>query len=177
MNAEQVASFVRRRRSPPQSLRRDLLINACDVGSDAKSLRDFEEANSAPEAMDTPLDTHPLKATTLLVPGRHKLRVTLLPPPVPAERSNPLTYVDVAKCADVVLACMPVVQTTGKGASAAGDVDTDAQLALHVLRAMGMPKVLVATRGGGAALKERAAAKKAAASALAVELPGELKVR
>ena len=42
---------------------------------------------------------------------------------------------------------------------------------------MGMPQVLVATRGLNGGVKERALAKKAAAAALATDLPGELKVR
>jgi hypothetical protein len=159
---------------------RDLLIDACNDGSDVKSLHDFEAAQQGPDAMADATDTHPCKATTLLVPGRHRLRVTLLPPlPVP-ERSNPLALVDIAKAADVVLLCMAIVEApgggSGKGTGASGEVDAQAQLALQVLRGMGMPKVLVATRGGGVSMKERAAAKKAAAAALAAELPGELKV-
>ena len=160
---------------------RDLLINACSIGSDAKSLRDAEDAGAAPDAMQDVTETHACKPTTLLVPGKHRLRVTLLPPPTEPARSDPLHLVDAAKGADVVLLGMPIAHLQGggpgKSVGAVGVVDAPAQLALQVLRSMGLPKVLVATRGGGTSLKERAAAKKAASSALASELPGELHVR
>ena len=151
-------------------------MTACTVGSDAKSLR--EHATAGADAMDTTqTDHHACKPATVLVPGRYKMRMTLLPPPTAEARSNPLTIVDIAKAADVVLLCMPIaVDKAGKKQGACGHVDGDATMALQVLRSMGMPHVLVATSGGGESLKERAASKKAAAASLAAELPPEVKV-
>jgi hypothetical protein len=157
---------------------RDILIHACSVGSDVKSLRDFQAVDEEADAMAEAAHNLPMKPTTVLVPGRNKMRVTLLPPPTSNARANPLTTVDIAKAADVVLLCMAIVaapEPAGKGGVAAA-LDTEASLALQVLRSMGMLPVLVVTQGGGCSLKERAACKKAAATAIASELPGDHKV-
>lgn len=146
-------------------------MTACAVGSDAKSLREHTVADDGAMNASTS-EHHACKPTTVLVPGRNKMRITLLPPPVGENRQDPLVLVDIAKAADVVLLCMPIVaDNKGKSVGVCGQVDEDATLALQVLRSMGMPQVLVATYGGGDSLKDRAASKKAAAAALAAELP------
>jgi hypothetical protein len=117
--------------------------------------------------------THALKPTTLLIPCRHKMRATMLPPPPAAWLQDPSAVADIGTAADIVLLCVPVGSATEAGGA---PVDAAGQAALSVLRSLGMPPVLVAMQGAGSSLKARAAAKKAASAALAAELPGDHKV-
>jgi hypothetical protein len=109
-------------------------VNACAVGSDAKSLHQFETAKDADDMADAAC-SHACKPTTLLIPGRHKFRITLVPQPLGLACNDPLRAVDIAKAADVVLMCMPVA-TTSKGAGqvlgAEGVVDAKTRLFLQV---------------------------------------------
>lgn len=157
---------------------RDVIRNACDIGSDAQSLKDFENEQLA-SGMAAELQSHARKPVTLHVPGRHSMRITLLPPVSPEQRGNVYTLADLAKAADVVLLCVAHQEapTTKRGKPAVAAVDGEGAMALQVLRSMGLPQVLVAVQGVGSSMKERAHAKKLAASALEAELSGDLKVR
>lgn len=157
---------------------RDVIRNACDVGSDAQSLKDFEDEQLA-SGMAAELESHARKPVTLHVPGRHSMRITLLPPVAADQRRSVHALADLAKAADVVLLCMahPEAPAGKRGNKAAGALDAEGSLALQVLRSMGMPQVLVAVQGVGSSMKERSHAKKSAAAALEAELSGDLKVR
>lgn len=114
---------------------RDTLLSACSIGSDAKSLKDFDEAQESADGMQEACESHACKPTTLAIPGRNKLRVTLLPPPSEAARGDPRATVEVAKTADVVLLCVPVdtaEKEAGKGLGAAAALDAHGRLALQV---------------------------------------------
>lgn len=155
---------------------RDLLRNACDVGSDARSLKDFEQEQAATD-MKADLPTHARSPVTLRLPEKHRMRVTLLPPLTYEARQDIHALVDVSKAADVVLLCLRTVQRSGKLSTPdEAVIDEQGALALQVLRSMGLPEVMVAVQGAGSSLKERAAAKKQAAAALQSQLPGERKV-
>lgn len=153
-----------------------MLRNACDIGSDAKSLKDFEEEQNA-AGMTAELQSHARKPATLQVPGRHSMRITLLPPLTPEQRQDVHSLADVAKAADVVLLCMahPEAPSSKRG-KPAGALDAEGSLALQVLRSMGLPQVFVAVQGVGPSMKQRSHAKKLATSALEAELSGDLKV-
>eukprot|EP00892_Ulva_mutabilis_P004765 jgi/Ulvmu1/2660/UM014_0116.1 len=154
----------------------DVLRNSCDIGSDAKSLKDFEEEQTA-AGMTAELQSHARKPATLQVPGRHSMRITLLPPLSPEQRQDVQVLADVAKAADVVLLCMAHPETpTSKRSKPAGAVDAEGSLALQVLRSMGLPQVFVAVQGVGPSMKQRSHAKKLATSALEADLSGDLKV-
>jgi hypothetical protein len=115
------------------ALCRNLVVNACAVGSDAKSLHQCDAARDVDDMEGACM--HACKPTTLLVPGRHNFRISLLPPPSGAARSDALGAVDVAKAADVVLLCVPVACTSkeaGKGLGAEGSVDAETRLSLQV---------------------------------------------
>lgn len=81
---------------------------------------------------DAPATT-PCCLTHLGLPGRPRSRLTLLPPP--ADRSNPLAIVEVARSAEVLLLLVP-------GDEGGMAVDAEGAAALQVLRAMGMPTTL-----------------------------------
>lgn len=154
---------------------RDVIRNACDVGSDAQSLKDFEDEQLA-SGMAAELQSHARKPVTLHIPGRHSMRITLLPPVSPDQRRSVHALADIAKAADVVLLCMAHPQeSTNKRSKPLGALDAEGTLALQVLRSMGLPQVLVAVQGVGASMKARAHAKKLAAAALEAELSGDLK--
>lgn len=156
---------------------RDVLRNACDIGSDARSLKDFEE-EQVTAGMTADLQSHARKPVTLHVPGRHSMRITLLPPLIPEQRKDVQALADVAKAADVVLLCMAHPEApSSKRSKADGALDAEGSLALQVLRSMGLPQVFVAVQGVGPSMKERSHAKKLASSALEAELSGDLKVR
>jgi hypothetical protein len=156
---------------------RDLLRNACDVGSDARSLKDFEQQQAASD-MKADLPVHPRSPVTIRLPEKHKMRVTLLPPLTREARQDIHALVDVSKAADVVLLCVRNSEKPGVNSAKqqAGAVDKQGALALQVLRSMGLPEVMLAVQGAGTSLKERAAAKKQATAALECELPGDHKV-
>lgn len=155
---------------------RDVVRNACDVGSDARSLRDFEQEQEASE-MKADLQTHSRSPVTLRLPDKHKMRVTLLPPLTYEHRQDIHALSEVAKAADVVLLCARGVQSSGKqSAKQEATIDKQGALALQVLRSLGLPEIVVAVQGAGSGLKERAAAKKQVTTALQRELPGERKV-
>lgn len=63
---------------------------------------------------------------TVAVAGRPRLRLTMLPPPPPDARGDPLTYVNIGKAAEVVLLVVPGGSKAGGGgggSSAAADTD------------------------------------------------------
>lgn len=157
---------------------RDLLRNACDVGSDARSLKDFEQEQAqAASDMKADLPSHARSPVTLRLPEKHKMRVTLLPPLTCEARQDIHALVDVSKAADVVLLCVRNLEGSGKhNTQVEASIDKQGALALQVLRSMGLPEVMVAVQGAGSSLKERAAAKKQATAALQCELPGDRKV-
>jgi hypothetical protein len=124
-----------------------------------------------PEALTAALGLRP---HTAVLHGRSRLRVTLLPPPQPGARGDPMGAVELGRCADVLLLVMP-------GGERALPVDPEGELALRVLRALGLPTcvgVVVSSSGAGAGagaaagMKERSAAKRRAEKALAPHLPG-----
>lgn len=113
------------------SMCRDCLVNACKVGSDAKLLHHSKASAGADDMMECTA----LQPTTLEVPGQGKLRITLLPPPSGDTRGTPLAAVEQARCADVLLACLPVASqgaAAGKKAGVAAHLDEDARVALQV---------------------------------------------
>ncbi|KIZ05338.1 hypothetical protein MNEG_2614 [Monoraphidium neglectum] len=130
---------------------------------------------SSPDQLAAALGFRP---HTAVVQGRTRLRLTLLPPP--RDRGDPLAYVQLGRCADVLLLALPC----GEGSLV---IDREGELALSVLRALGMPHcvgvVLCGADGGGggggaaaASMKERSAARRRAEKALAAQLPGELRL-
>ena len=71
--------------------------------------------------------------TYLSLQGRSRHQVVLLPPP--ADRADPLAVVDVARTADLVLLLLP-------GEDKTLGVDPQGEMALQILRAMGMPSTI-----------------------------------
>ncbi|KAG1677733.1 hypothetical protein FOA52_001045 [Chlamydomonas sp. UWO 241] len=117
----------------------------------------------------------PLGMTTVAVAGARTrgVRLTLLPPA--SDRADLLHVVDVARAAEVLLLAVP-------GAEGASAVDGSGECALSVLRAMGLPALMVCVQGGGAegastsapvSMKDRSAAKKRAEKAFGSHLAGE----
>ncbi|DBA66726.1 TPA: hypothetical protein ACH3X2_001875 [Trebouxia sp. C0005] len=132
-------------------------------------------ASEAPKALslDPGMDVDsegmpPMVPTMVKLPGQSRSMIQLLPPP--AGLDNPLTAVDIARSAEVLLLVLP-------GNAKASQVDAGGLSSLAVLRLMGLPtlQVLVQTQPG-ASLKDRSAAKKRAQAAVASQTAGEHKV-
>ena len=112
--------------------------------------------------------------------GRGGVKLTLLPPPL--SRSDLLSIVDIGRAAEILLLIVP-------GSESQGDtIDKDGEEALAVLRALGLPEIVLAVQserqGGGAQdqsnagtsavkMKERSAAKKRAEKAIASQIAGD----
>ena len=116
----------------------------------------------------------PLAPITMSLPERRKVKFTFLPPP--ADRSDPLAVVELARAAEVVLCVLP-------GDARAETIDDYGFTALSVLRSMGLPSTVAlvqtltgAPSGGPVGLKERSAAKKHAAEAFLSEIPGDYRI-
>lgn len=122
-------------------------------------------ADDAPVTATSHSQGGPMATCTVAVAGRSKLRLTLLPPP--KDRLDPLAVVDIGRAAEVVLLAVP-------GGERSEWVDKAGQQALEVLRALGLPEVVLAvqsstggTVSGTVSMKDRSAAKKRAEAAVA----------
>ena len=119
----------------------------------------------------------PLAPITMSLPERRKVKFTFLPPPI--DRSDPLAVVELGRVAEVVLFALP-------GAAGAVQIDQDGQMALSVLRSMGLPSSVAivqsqnttttTTAAAAFGMKERSAAKKRATEAFLAEIPGDHRI-
>eukprot|EP00884_Botryococcus_braunii_P001387 jgi/Botrbrau1/11249/Bobra.0038s0021.1 len=108
-----------------------------------------------------------LAPLTAALGGHSRQKLTFLPPPT--NRGDPLAIVDLGAAAEVILCVLP----GEKGST----IDAQGKEALAVLRALGLPSLLLAVQmPPGSSLKERAAAKKAAAAELSSQVAGDHKV-
>uniref|UniRef100_A0A7S3QW21 Bms1-type G domain-containing protein n=1 Tax=Dunaliella tertiolecta TaxID=3047 RepID=A0A7S3QW21_DUNTE len=116
--------------------------------------------------------TH-LRAQTVGIAGRPKLRLTLLPPPGP--RNDPLAIAEYGRAVEVLLLVTP-------GGEKATTIDAEGHMALGVLRALGLPETVLAVQGVSSgpgnraatgSMKERSAARKRAEKAVGAALTGE----
>ncbi|KAL3135477.1 hypothetical protein ABBQ38_005957 [Trebouxia sp. C0009 RCD-2024] len=118
--------------------------------------------------VDTGSDVPAMVPTLVKLPGQSRGMVQLLPPP--ADPTNPLTAVELARSAEVLLLVLP-------GGPKATQVDQAGLSSLAVLRLMGLPALQVLVQGQPhASLKDRSAAKKRAQAAVALQIAGEHKV-
>ncbi|KAF5835588.1 hypothetical protein DUNSADRAFT_7190 [Dunaliella salina] len=115
----------------------------------------------------------PIRAQTVGIAGRPKLRLTLLPPPGP--RNDPLAMAEYGRAIEVLLLITP-------GGEKATTIDAEGHMALGVLRALGLPETVLAVQGVGSgpgnraatgSMKERSAARKRAERAVGAVLTGE----
>ena len=58
----------------------DVIMSTCRMGSDVQSLREFVTKEAGDDTIADNETTYAMKMETILVPGRNKMRVTLLPP-------------------------------------------------------------------------------------------------
>ena len=132
---------------------------------------------------------HQPSPTTIVLPDS-SARITLLPPPDPSTRHDPLLLVDYARAADAVLLLIPADPTTPTREA----IDDGGRLLLTILAAMGLPALHVLAvsspnrlaqldrdgdhhhhhhHPGVVDMKARAAAKKRAGAALGEALAGD----
>ncbi|KAK9814203.1 hypothetical protein WJX72_002201 [[Myrmecia] bisecta] len=105
---------------------------------------------------------------TVSLPGKSKMRLTLLPPPT--DFSDPMAIVELGKAAEMIIMVVP-------GHEGALCVDASGDLALSVLRGLGMPTTVAVVQGAeGASLKARSAAKKRASAAIEAKVSGDHKM-
>ncbi|GAB4814739.1 hypothetical protein N2152v2_001785 [Parachlorella kessleri] len=147
------------------------LLAACSEGAAAAAASAGAAAGSMEvEVAEKGIST--MMPQTLSMADRRKMRFTFLPPPV--NREDALAVVELGKAAEVVLLAVP-------GDEHAQVIDSQGQMALAVLRALGLPTVVglvQAPTGQGHKnlLKERSAAKKHAAVAFAEQVAGDHKL-
>ena len=93
-------------------------------------------AVDAVSGADAAVSSTCLLPVTVALTSHPKLRLTLLPPPTPGDL---LAIVDVGKAAEVVLLAVA-------GEEQATPIDGQGDMALSVLRALGLPEVVVAVQ-------------------------------
>jgi len=144
----------------------DAFVGACRTEQEVHNGMDVDGKSHEAMASMVPV--------TVRAGRQNKVKVTIIPPP--ADMMDPLSLIDISKCADFLLCLIP-------GHADAVPVDACGSHALRVLRSMGMPSTLAvthtstvldsATKPSGNVLKERSAAKKRAGEALSGFIPAD----
>ena len=163
------------------------LLDASETSSSkaaSKSDREIGEHRGVKRSDDIEMNVSDEEAVvkTVTMPDKSRMRFTFVPPP--KDRSDPLAVVDVARSADVIVFAVSCSSKRTRSL-----IDSDGEMALSILRAMGMPSMVTVVqfdtdelerkKASGAppvaSLKIRSAAKKSAMEAFSQHIGGEHK--